>query len=105
MPIDMPSSDLSRARSIEPANDYPARLIIVAHWGKDSRHVEITKHEFFGTGSFGAPINGDQIFGKIKQLIKNKPSPTVSKSERLTGLDTKAPERLLNARDKHERKR
>lgn len=106
MSIEMPQSDLSRARSTEPANDYPDRLIIVAHWGKESRHLPITREEFYGLASHGAPISADQLLHRIKTLIKSKPQAKVEKtSDRLTGLDTKAPEKLLHARDKHERKR
>ena len=104
--VEMPPSDLSRARSTEPSQDWPDKIIIVAHWGRDSRHIEITKDEFFGLGYHGAPITGDQIFGKIKNLIKNKPSVKTSEApKRLDGLDTKATERQIYAKQKHERKR
>lgn len=73
--VDMPQSDLSRARASEPAQQYPDELLILARWGKAEVAIPITKEEFFGLGASGAPITGDTILQRINVLRQHAPKP------------------------------
>lgn len=74
MAIDMPDSDLSRAKSSERARDWPMEMRIVAQWAPNrAKSFVITRDEYFGIGIHGAPMNGDQLMQKIENLRRAKP--------------------------------
>ena len=78
MAIELPVSDLSRAKVSDPSKAWPDELRIVAQWtlpnGKrKSKAVIISKEEYFGIGRHGAPMNGDQLMQKIEALRKGGP--------------------------------
>ncbi len=69
MAIEMPASDLSRAKVSEPDQTWPMELRVVASWGKNrATSFVITMHEYFGLGQFGAPMNGDTLMQRIERL-------------------------------------
>lgn len=68
--IDMPKSDTERARSIEPDVSWPDRIEIVAHKGKKSQRVEITREHYFGMVPHGSPVTGQWLLFQIEQLRK-----------------------------------
>ena len=73
MAIEIPASDLSRAKTKEREQDWPDDLRIVASWGRKTRTVIITADEFFGRGAHGAPMSADQLFHHINRLRTMKP--------------------------------
>lgn len=68
--IDMPISDTDRAMSSEPDADWPDEIAIVATKGKKRKRIVISKDHYYGTGSFGAPMNGQWLIFQIGQLVK-----------------------------------
>ena len=76
MKITIPrDGDLARAKTHEPESDYPTMIEIVAWWGEGGRKgrrksVEIPADQFFGRGTYGAPLSGEQIIGLVNQLRK-----------------------------------
>ena len=70
---DMPEDQLTRTRTQERESEWPDSIKLVATWGKKKREVEIPKSQFFGTGTHGAPINGDQLVHMIHTLRRLKP--------------------------------
>ncbi len=64
----LPVSDLSRAKTSEPRNDWPDEVRIVVRRGQKSKSHVITADEYFGTGKFHAPMNGDSIIRIIDTL-------------------------------------
>ncbi len=78
MALEMPVSDLSRARVSEPGLSWPDEVRIVAQWtlptGKrKSTQIILSKDEYFGLGQFGAPMNGERLMQKIETLRRQKP--------------------------------
>lgn len=65
---DLPVDQLTRVRSQEREQQWPDSIKLVATRGKRKREIEITKEQFFGIGSSGAPINGDQLIHMIHTL-------------------------------------
>lgn len=70
--IAMPQGDLSRATTHEADDSWPTMIEIVAYWGEGRkgkrRSLEISADQFFGRGSHGAPITGDQLIGMVDRL-------------------------------------
>ena len=74
MPIEMTPSDLSRAKTIEPNSSYPDVLEIRLVWNKGGtarkRTLRISADQFFGRGSYGAPMPADALVQHIERLRK-----------------------------------
>lgn len=74
MAIHLPQGDLARAVTHEADDTWPTMIEIVAYWGDGRkgkrRSIEIPADQFFGRGSHGAPLNGDQLIGMIDRLRK-----------------------------------
>ena len=74
MPAEISPSDLSRAKTIEPNSDYPDVLEIRLVWNKNGlarkRVIRISAEQFFGRGSYGAPMPADAIVQHIERLRK-----------------------------------
>jgi len=77
MTVQLPEGDLARAKTHEPSRNWPTMIEIVAYWkpmghGRGKRRsVRISADEFFGRGSYGAPMSGDQLIGIIDRLRRN----------------------------------
>ena len=65
---EVPKSDLSRAPSSEPDMAYPDFVEVRLVWGKKARSWQISSDEFFGRGSFGAPLPAEAIVQHINRL-------------------------------------
>jgi hypothetical protein len=74
MPIQNPVSDLARVKSQEAEDAWPTLIEIVAYFGEGrkgkTRRIEIPADQFFGRGTYGAPMSGDQLVGMINRLRK-----------------------------------
>jgi len=71
--IHIPQSDLSRSITHEADDTWPTMIEIVAYWGegrKKRKSVEIPADEFFGRGSYGAPLSGAQLIAMVDRLRK-----------------------------------
>lgn len=75
MAISETPSDLSRAQSSDPDQEWPKLVEIRMVWLVDgrrvSRTIEIQGDEFFGTGRYGAPMTGDSIIARIERLRRD----------------------------------
>lgn len=73
--IQMPQGDLSRAVTHEADDSWPTMIEIVAYWGDGRkgkrRSVEISADQFFGRGSHGAPLSGDQLIAMVERLRRS----------------------------------
>lgn len=74
MPIQA-AGDLARVKSTESNDAWPSIIEIVAYWGPHGRKgrrrsIKIPADQFFGRGSYGAPLSGDQIIHIIDRLRK-----------------------------------
>lgn len=73
MSIKLPVSDLSRATTHEPDDNWPEEIRIVVKFSKNrSKTLVIGADEYFGRGSYGAPMNGDTLIQRIDQLRRMK---------------------------------
>src|ERR1700748_1647521 len=78
MAIDLPQSDLSRSKQHEPSHAWPHEVKLAMHW-KDAegriivRTEVISSEQFFGEGSFGAPISGDFVLSLIERMRRAGP--------------------------------
>jgi hypothetical protein len=68
MAIEIPKADLGRAPSNEPDMYYPDIVEIRLVWGKKARSHLILANEFFGRGSYGAPMPAEEIMQHINRL-------------------------------------
>ena len=80
MPRPESMGDLSRVISHEADESWPLVIEVVAYWADKNgrkgrrRSIEIPADQFFGRGSYGAPLNGDQLIGMVQRLRKQGPS-------------------------------
>jgi hypothetical protein len=86
MPISNPVSDLARSVQHEPSYEWPESIKIQIKWrDKYDRPIirshEISADEFFGTGNYGAPMNGDQLIAYIERMRRAGP-PKVARGTR-----------------------
>lgn len=78
MSITMPSGDLARCVTHEPSDEWPSIIEIVAYFNKGGgrrgkrKSVQISADEFFGRGSHGAPMTGEQLIGIVERLRRQK---------------------------------
>jgi len=73
----MTVSDLSRAKSHDPEEDWPTLIEVVAYFGegrKKRKSIEVPADQFFGRGRYGAPMSGEQLIGMINRLRKGNKS-------------------------------
>lgn len=80
MTVYIPEGELARATCHEPSSEWPTMIEVVAYWGTQDqprkgprRSILIPADEFFGRGSYGAPITGDRMVGMIDQLRRSGP--------------------------------
>lgn len=82
MPRPEPAGELARAKTIEADETWPTMIEIVAYWSKDGnrrgrrRSIAIEADQFFGRGSHGAPLSGDQLIGMVERLRRQGPRIT-----------------------------
>ena len=75
MAIHIPAGDLSRTITHEANDDWPTMIEVVAYWGEGRtkrRSIEIPADQFFGRGSYGAPLSGDQLIGMVNRLRRSR---------------------------------
>lgn len=90
--MDSPISDTARSIQHDPDRSWPTVLTIQARWPNGmTSAVVIPPEQFFGTGSYGAPLHGDGILGMIKHLIgRGAPEPDLPPAPRRKAKNGKA---------------
>jgi hypothetical protein len=68
-------SDLDRAVSHDPNQDWPDKIEIAAYWGKRKRWIAIDADQFFGRNTHGAPMSGEQLIAAVDRLRRMGPDP------------------------------
>lgn len=86
MPIDAPVSDTARGIQHDSDQTWPHTVKIAIHWqdkhGRVSIRSEvISAEQFFGHGSYGAPMSGDWLISFIERMRKAGP-PKVRRGRR-----------------------
>ena len=70
--MSVPQGDLARCITHEPSDEWPTHLEIVGYFGEGRRgkrrSIEISADEFFGRGSYGAPMSGERLISIINKL-------------------------------------
>lgn len=87
MAIDAPISDTSRGIQHDPDQTYPESVKIQILWrDKNGRPIvrteQISAAQFFGTGSFGAPLSGDWLISFIARMVRSGPPKLIRKGKR-----------------------
>lgn len=76
--IRQPQGDLARCKTQEADDSWPAMIEVVAYWGEGRkgrrRSLEIPADQFFGRGTYGAPLGGDQLISMIDRLRRDGPT-------------------------------
>ncbi len=78
MAIDLPKSDLSRSVQHEDDRIWPHEVKIAVHW-RDSlgriyvKTEVISASQFFGIGTYGAPMTGDFVISLIDRMRRAGP--------------------------------
>ncbi len=83
MPVNLPNDpthaagDLARSVTHEVDDSWPTLIEVVAYFGPVGqprkgrrRAIEISADRYYGRGSYGAPITGDQILHMVDTLRK-----------------------------------
>ena len=67
---DLPQDQMTRIHAVERNTDWPDSMEIVASWcdGTKLKVIEITREQFFGLGSHGAPLTGQALISMIDKL-------------------------------------
>ncbi len=77
MAIPVNLGDLSRTISTEPDQTWPKSVKVQLHWDVDGhvrvRTLYLTADQFFGLGSFGAPMEGAALIGMIENMRRQGP--------------------------------
>jgi hypothetical protein len=78
MAIQNPISDLARSKQHEPDRIWPHEVKIAVHWQDDKGRITvrsevISANQFFGEGSFGAPLSGDHVISMIERMRREGP--------------------------------
>jgi len=78
MPIDPPKSDLARSTQHEPDEAWPESVKIQILWLDSSgrpivRTETISAAQFYGRGSYGAPLSGEWLINCINRMRKAGP--------------------------------
>lgn len=80
MPRPEPAGDLARVKSHEANSEWPSMVEVVCYWGPPEaprkgrrRSVEIPADQFFGWGTFGAPMSGDTLIAMVNNLRRQGP--------------------------------
>jgi hypothetical protein len=83
--IDLPKSDLSRAVSHETNEQWPESVKIQLLWrDQDGRPIVrtefISSDQFFGHGSYGAPLSGEWLINYIERMRRAGPPAKVRRA-------------------------
>ena len=86
MAIDNPVSDLARSTQHEADHSWPHEVKVSIHWcdpsGKVSiRSESISADRFFGTGGYGAPLQGAELIGIIERMKREGPPVILRKAK------------------------
>ena len=84
MVIQNPVSDLARSVQHEPDHSWPHEVKIQIHWIDEVGRVlirteVISADQFFGTGRYGAPMEGAAVIGMIERMRRAGPPKIVRK--------------------------
>lgn len=76
--IEVPEGDLARVNAIEPDRSWPLLVQIVVAWKLESglivqRTRTILADEFYGRGSFGAPMPGEALAQAVENMRREGP--------------------------------
>jgi hypothetical protein len=87
MPIDIPISDLARAKQHDAERLWPMEVKISFRWRDkyDRIYIKseiISADAFFGTGSYGAPMDGAALIGLIERMRREGPPKIVKRIKR-----------------------
>lgn len=68
---------LATAITHEANDDWPTKIEIVAYFGAEGRKgkrrsIEIPADQFFGRGTYGAPMSGDRLISMVERLRRGK---------------------------------
>jgi hypothetical protein len=85
--IDLPKSDLDRSIQHNSSQDWPESVKIQLLWrDKNGAPVVSTQlisaDQFFGTGSYGAPLDGSAVIQMIERLRRQGPPEVKRKGRR-----------------------
>lgn len=77
MAIEQTPSDTARGIQHEPHRAYPNSVTIQLTWMVDGvaryRTIDISSDRFFGSGQYGAPIEGAALIGMIENARREGP--------------------------------
>lgn len=77
MAVQMPPSDLSRAKVHDPDEGFPDSVELRVVWngveGPRERTLQISADQFFGRGTFGAPMSGDWLISAVERMRREGP--------------------------------
>ena len=87
MAIDIQKSDLARSVQHDPSQDWPESVKIQLLWRDRAgrpvvRSEIISADQFFGRGSFGAPMDGSFLVQAIERLRREGPPKVTRKVRR-----------------------
>jgi hypothetical protein len=87
MPVDAPVSDTSRAKMHDPSMEWPESVAITMTWIKENgrkatRTQIISADQFYGRGSFGAPVEGQALIAAIDRMRRLGPPKPIRKGQR-----------------------
>jgi hypothetical protein len=90
MPIDVPISDTSRAKMHDPSMAWPESVKIQLCWRDKAGRAKVATHiisadQFFGHGSFGAPMEGAHLIQTIERLRRAGPPKNIRRGQRQQG--------------------
>jgi hypothetical protein len=84
--MDSATSDTARAIQHDPDQSYPQTVVIRLTWVVNGhiriRTKEINADEFFGLGSYGAPIEGAALIGAIESMRRAGPPVVEQKGKK-----------------------
>ena len=78
MAVENPISDLARAKQHNQDQSWPHEVKISVKWKDEQdrilvRSEVISANQFFGTGSFGAPLEGNALISMIERMRREGP--------------------------------
>lgn len=78
MAISVPISDTSRIAHSEPSSDWPESVKVQVCWRDENnrpvvRTAVISADQFFGRGTYGAPLEGVHVIQMIERMRREGP--------------------------------
>jgi hypothetical protein len=90
MVIDAPISDTSRAKMLDPEQNWPESIKIQLLWRDQVGRakvatITIEADAFFGRGHYGAPLSGEALIQQIERLRRAGPPKVIRRGHRQQG--------------------